>query len=75
MQRYTFYLIEQVLQNIFIHLALDGNFMEQLSPISQLQRQADLLRMEMAYEQEAYSRSLSLDRLSLPAAWLLMGRR
>lgn len=38
--------------------------MEQLSPISQLQRQADLLRMEMAYEQEAYSRSLSLDRFA-----------
>ncbi len=35
--------------------------MEHLSPITQLQKQADLLHLEIKYEQEAYARTLASD--------------
>lgn len=42
---------------------LGEHFMEHLSPISELQKQATLLRTEMQYEQESYARSLALDTM------------
>jgi len=38
--------------------------MEQLSPISELQKQAELLRMELRYEQESYAHSMAQNRMT-----------